>query len=162
MYKRWGRTPRHGTGKVYNTIMARCPEKYRVTILRRMMFRIAEEIAAGQRIQCLITGESVGQVASQTLESMSVIGSAIRMLLLRPLAGLDKTEIVEIAKKIRTYGISILPYEDCCSMFVPKHPATKPKLDIIVEAESKVDWEPLLREAIETVETLDIDATWLP
>ncbi|NLU48997.1 MAG: tRNA 4-thiouridine(8) synthase ThiI [Syntrophomonadaceae bacterium] len=147
---------------IQETIMARCPEKYRVTILRRMMFRIAEEIAAGQRIQCLITGDSVGQVASQTLESMSVIGSAIRMLLLRPLAGLDKTEIVEIAKKIRTYRISILPYEDCCSMFVPKHPATKPKLDIIVEAESKVDWEPLLREAIETVETLDIDATWLP
>ena len=147
---------------IQETIMARCPEKYRVTILRRMMLRVAEEIAVGQRIQCLITGESVGQVASQTLESMSVIGSVTRVLLLRPLAGLDKTDIVAIARKIGTYEISILPYEDCCSMFVPKHPATKPKLDIIVEAESKVDWEPLLREAVETVETLDVDATWLP
>ncbi|MGE5544445.1 MAG: tRNA uracil 4-sulfurtransferase ThiI [Bacillota bacterium] len=142
--------------EIQETIKERCPERFRVTLLRRLMLRISERIARRSHIQTLITGESVGQVASQTLESMTVIGDAIRMLVLRPLAGMDKIEISERAKNIGTYNISILPYDDCCSLFLPRHPVTKPQLNRVQEAEAVVDWEPLLDKAVNNLEIVEL------
>ncbi|MGE5405439.1 MAG: tRNA uracil 4-sulfurtransferase ThiI [Candidatus Saccharibacteria bacterium] len=141
---------------IQDTIVRQCPEQFRVTILRRMMLRIAEMVAKNNNIQTLITGESVGQVASQTLESMNVIGDAVRILILKPLCGFDKSEITDLAIRIDTYETSIQPYDDCCSLFLPKHPATKPRLEQVVEAENGVDWLPLLNEAMHSAECLKI------
>ena len=104
----------------------------------------------------MITGESLGQVASQTLESLIVTDDAVSMPILRPLIGMDKIEIIDIAKEIDTYETSILPYEDCCTIFVPKHPLTKPRLDRIREAETLVEGEELIKEAVANVEVIDI------
>lgn len=138
------------------SIIKQGPEKLRVTLLRRMMMRLAEKTAREQKAQVLITGDSVGQVASQTLESMGVISQAVSMLHLRPLCGMDKIEITSLARQIDTYDISILPYQDCCSLFVPRHPATRPHLDETLKAESRLDWEPLLEEAYQRREDLRI------
>jgi thiamine biosynthesis protein ThiI len=142
--------------EIQETIKEKCPERFRVTLLRRMMLRIAEEIARRHNFQTLITGESVGQVASQTLESMSVIGEATRMLILKPLAGMDKIEICQRAEHMRTYHISIQPYDDCCSLFLPRHPATRPELAQVLAAEEGVDWETLKRRAMEDLEFIKI------
>ncbi len=131
-----------------------CPPELGIILLRRMMLRLAEEISRRRRLQALVTGESLGQVASQTLESMAVIGKATPILILRPLLGMDKHEIVTRAEQIDTYGISIRPYEDCCTLFIPRHPATKPKLNRVIEAESALDIENLVAAALDTAETL--------
>lgn len=110
-------------------------------IMRRFMMKIAERIAKENRGQALITGESIGQVASQTIESLNVTNSAVDMPVFRPLIGMDKIEIMERAQKLGTYETSILPYEDCCTVFVPKHPTTRPKLENILAAEKALPVE---------------------
>ncbi|MEA4924651.1 MAG: tRNA uracil 4-sulfurtransferase ThiI [Syntrophomonadaceae bacterium] len=142
---------------IQDQIRENCPEEYRVTIMRRMMLRIAEQLASKDGAQVLITGESVGQVASQTIESMSTISQACSMLQLRPLACLDKVEIMEKARQIETYDISILPFEDCCSLFLPRHPATRPKLNSVLKAETGIDWSPLIEQAAAEVEVINLN-----
>jgi len=134
----------------------KCPENQTTILMRRYMMKIAERVAKRSRCQALITGESIGQVASQTVESLVVTNSAVEMPVFRPLVGLDKSEIIEIAEKIDTFETSILPFEDCCTVFVPKHPVTKPKLEDIEESEKLLDEEKLISEAIEKMETIDI------
>ncbi len=142
---------------IQDQIRENCPEEYRVTIMRRMMLRIAEQLAQKDGAQVLITGESVGQVASQTIESMKAISQACSMLQLRPLACLDKVEIMEKARQIETYDISILPFEDCCSLFLPRHPATRPKLNSVLKAETGIDWTPLIKQAVAEVEVINFN-----
>src|SRR5690554_4907127 len=137
-------------------IQQHCPRKYNITIMRRMMFRLAERIARKNGDQALITGESVGQVASQTLESMHVINEVTNLPVLRPLISMDKTEIMRIAREIGTYETSILPYEDCCTIFVPEHPVTKPKLEETLEAEKVLETEELIKDALDKSETMTI------
>ena len=133
-------------------IHEKCPEGLGTLITRRFMMRIAQEIAKQNECNALITGESLGQVASQTMESIVCTDAVCEMPVFRPLIGMDKTEIMDIAKRIGTYETSILPYEDCCTLFTPRHPVTKPKLDTMPKAESKLDIEALVREAVEGTE----------
>ena len=133
-------------------IHEKCPEGLGTLITRRFMMRIAQEIAKQNECNALITGESLGQVASQTMESIVCTDAVCEMPVFRPLIGMDKTEIMDIAKRIGTYETSILPYEDCCTVFTPRHPVTKPKLDTMPKAESKLDIEALVREAVEGTE----------
>ena len=133
-----------------------CPEEYLTIIMRRFMTKISEIIAKQCEASVLITGESLGQVASQTLQSMVVTSSVTDMLMLRPLSGLDKIEIMDYARKIGTYETSVLPYEDCCTLFVPKHPDTKPRMERIEIAEKKLDIEGLISAAVEGTEVVDI------
>ncbi|MDY5220967.1 MAG: tRNA uracil 4-sulfurtransferase ThiI [Eubacteriales bacterium] len=133
-------------------IHEKCPEGLGTLITRRFMMRIAQEIARQNECNALITGESLGQVASQTMESIVCTDAVCEMPVFRPLIGMDKTEIMDIAKRIGTYETSILPYEDCCTVFTPRHPVTKPKLDTMPKAESKLDIEALVREAVEGTE----------
>ena len=137
-------------------IYARCGESYAITIMRRMMMRIAEQVARDNHCLAIATGESVGQVASQTLESMVVINDVLHMPILRPVVCFDKEEIIEVAKNIGTYETSILPFEDCCTIFDPKNPVTKPKLDKCVELESRFDYESFIRDCLDTVETVTV------
>ncbi|MEE3342754.1 MAG: tRNA uracil 4-sulfurtransferase ThiI [Bacilli bacterium] len=130
---------------------------YMITIMRRMMYRIATSVMSKRKALVLINGESVGQVASQTLNSMSVINNVTSVPVIRPVACLDKLEIIDIAKKIGTYEISILPFEDCCTIFLPKHPVINPKLDKCIEYENNFDYEVLLKEAIDNMVTFDMD-----
>ena len=123
-------------------------EPYCITIMRRMMYRIADQICKNRKIKVISNGESIGQVASQTPESISVIGKVADTLILRPLCMMDKLEIIDIAKKIDTYEISILPYEDCCTIFDPKNPVTKPKEDKCLYYESLFDYQPMVDECI--------------
>ena len=124
-------------------------EPYCVTIMRRMMYRIADELCKARHINVITNGESIGQVASQTPESISVIARVADTLILRPLCMMDKNEIIDIAKNIDTYETSILPYEDCCTIFDPKNPVTKPKLEKCEYYESLFDFEPLVTKCIE-------------
>ena len=133
-------------------IHEKCPEGLGTLITRRFMMRIAQEIAKQNECNALITGESLGQVASQTMESIVCTDAVCEMPVFRPLIGMDKTEIMDIAKRIGTYETSSLPYEDCCTVFTPRHPVTKPKLDTMPKAESKLDIEALVREAVEGTE----------
>ena len=134
-------------------IRMNCPEPLYVTIMRRMMFRIAEAICEKERCSSIFTGENLAQVASQTIESIAVIEEVVSLPTLRPVITMDKTEIIEIAKKIGTYDISIRPYEDCCTIFVPKNPATKPKLWDAQRAEEALDnFEELIKQAVENSE----------
>jgi len=133
-----------------------CPEELRVTVMRRIMFRIAQRAAERAGALALVTGESLGQVASQTLESISVIQAATTLPVLRPLIGMDKTEITALARKIGTYEISIRPYEDCCALFVPRHPRTRPRREQVEEAERSMDVEALVEEALEKSQVLDL------
>ena len=134
---------------IQEQIVQNCPEEETTILVRRFMMRIAEELAAGNGCNMLITGENLGQVASQTAEALVVTDASVKMPVMRPLIGLDKTDIMDLAKDIGTYDKSIEPYEDCCTVFLPKHPATKPKLERILASESKLDCEGLIREAIE-------------
>ncbi len=127
-------------------------EPYAITIMRRMMFRISEQLAIKQNSLALVSGESLGQVASQTVENISVINDVVSMPVFRPLIGSDKLEIIDYSKKLDTYDISIEPYDDACTIFTPKNPVTKPKLDMCVEYESRFDWESLVEECVENVE----------
>lgn len=129
---------------------------YMITIMRRMMYRISEQMINKRKCLILINGESVGQVASQTLPSMRVINSVTNIPVIRPVACLDKLEIIDIAKKIDTYETSILPYEDCCTIFLPKHPVINPKLEKCITYEKSFDYQSLIEEAIQTSETISI------
>ena len=140
---------------IQETIYRFCPEDYMITIMRRMMYRIAHKFAKMHKIPIIVNGESVGQVASQTITSMSVINEVTNMPIIRPVACLDKLEIIEIAKKIGTYETSILPFEDCCTIFVPKHPVINPKLEKCVLAESKFNFNKMIDECIENIETIN-------
>ncbi len=134
-----------------------CPESYTITIMRRFMMRISEKLAEKHGALAIATGESLGQVASQTMESMYTINHVIQTPMIRPLIAMDKTEIVNISKKIGTYETSILPYEDCCTIFVPKSPVTRPKLEIAEKAEAKLDVENLVNWAVENTESIWIE-----
>lgn len=141
--------------RIQEEIHAKCAAELNVTLLRRFMYRIAERIAAKTGGKCLITGESLGQVASQTVEGMTSSNAVVTIPVLRPLVGFDKEEIVERSKKIGTYEISVQPFEDCCTVFLPEFPAIKPKLSFIGEEESKLDVEGLVEEALKTLEVVE-------
>ena len=134
--------------EIQESIYKYIDSEYCITIMRRMMYRITERLAKRNKCLAISNGESVGQVASQTLTSMSVINNVTNMPVIRPVACLDKLEIIQIAKKIDTYDISILPFEDCCTVFVPKHPVINPRLDKCIEYEKKFDYEPMIDRAI--------------
>jgi len=134
--------------EVQRTIQLQVPDAYRVIVMRRMMMRICEPLARQERAQALLTGESLGQVASQTIESIAAINSVTTLPVLRPLIGADKTEIVDRATEIGTYEISIRPYEDCCSLFLPAHPRTQPALDDVRIAEANLDIPTLVAGAL--------------
>jgi thiamine biosynthesis protein ThiI len=141
---------------IQEAIYKECNPEYCITIMRRMMYRIIEKLAKKNKGLVIINGESIGQVASQTLTSMSVINSVTNMPVIRPVACLDKLEIIDIAKKIDTYDISILPYEDCCTVFVPKHPVINPSLQECLLNEKKFDFEKMIDETVNQVETVVI------
>lgn len=134
-----------------------CPEEYLTLIMRRIMMRIAQQLAEENHCKALITGESLGQVASQTTEALGVTNDAVSMPVFRPLIGMDKVEITQIAERIGTYETSILPYEDCCTVFTPRHPVTKPKLTKVLEAQKKMPEDELVEKALAGVETIEID-----
>jgi len=137
---------------IQEAIHKNCPEEFMITLMRRFMMRIAERLAIQQGDQAIITGESLGQVASQTIESITSSNSVVTLPVLRPLIAFDKLDIIEIARKIDTYETSILPYEDCCTVFLPKYPAIKPNLERVKRAESKLDVDALIDEAFLKVE----------
>ena len=144
--------------KIQEAIHAHCNDSYMITILRRSMMRIAEKVAQKYGCGCLINGESLGQVASQTLESITVTNDVVKSLpVFRPLIGMDKQEIIDVSEKTGTYEISIQPYEDCCTVFLPESPVTRPTLHRSVEEESKIPaYEELLDEALENLEIIPI------
>ena len=133
-----------------------CPEEHMTLIMRRFMMKISERIAKQNKAMALITGESVGQVASQTLAALNVTNSVVSIPVLRPLIGMDKKEIVERSREIDTFNTSILPYEDCCTVFTPKHPTTNPKLVNIEKSEAKLDVEELIEKALAGIETITV------
>ena len=138
--------------KIQMEIHEKCPDEYTTLIMRRFMMRIAERVAITEKSEALITGESIGQVASQTMTALGTTDMVVNMPVFRPVIGFDKTEIIAIAEKIGTMETSSLPYEDCCTVFTPRHPATHPHLDIIEAAEAKLDMEALIQEAMEGIE----------
>ncbi|MFA9423966.1 MAG: tRNA uracil 4-sulfurtransferase ThiI [Sedimentibacter sp.] len=140
--------------EIHKAIKEFCKEEETTILARRFMMRIAEKIANENKMEMLITGESLGQVASQTMKSMIVIENAIEMSILKPLIGMDKTEIIERARNIGTYETSILPYDDCCSVFAPKHPLINPRLESILKSESKLNVEELIEICCSTLEIL--------
>ena len=142
--------------KLQEEIYKNCDSTYIITILRRMMYRISEQLANKNEQLVLINGESIGQVASQTLNSMRVINEVVKIPVIRPVACLDKLEIIEIAKKINTYETSILPYEDCCTIFVPRHPVINPKHEKCLKEEQKINYEQLIKESIENTMIINI------
>lgn len=131
--------------------------EYMITIMRRMMYRISEKVMRERNALVLINGESVGQVASQTLTSMEVINSVTNVPVIRPVACLDKLEIIDIAKKINTYETSILPFEDCCTIFLPKHPVINPKLDKAIEYEEYINYEEMIDKCVREREIITIE-----
>ena len=131
-----------------------CPANYMITIMRRFMMRIACRLAENTECSALVTGESLGQVASQTVESMTCTGDTATLPIFRPLIGFDKDEIMALAQKIGTYDTSILPYEDCCTVFLPKSPAIKPALESVRRAESVLDIDALVENAVNGAERL--------
>ncbi len=140
--------------EIQKEIKAKCPEDLGIILLRRMMLCLAEKLSAERALKALVTGESLGQVASQTLESIAVTEKATDMLILRPLLGMDKKEIIDRAVQIETYDISIRPYEDCCTLFLPRSPVTKPKLEAVVNQERKLDLHELTSKALKSLETV--------
>ena len=139
---------------IQEAIYKNVPHDYLVTIMRRMMYRISARVAYQNRCKILINGESIGQVASQTLTSMSVINEVVKMPVIRPVACFDKLEIIDISKKIGTYETSILPYEDCCTIFVPTHPVINPLKEKCEEYEALIPYEKLIEEAIQNKTTV--------
>lgn len=142
--------------KLQEEIYKKVDQNYVITIMRRMMYRITEKIAQKRNAEAIINGESVGQVASQTLTSMKVINSVTNLPVIRPVSCFDKLEIINIAKKIDTYNISILPYEDCCTIFVPKHPVINPNINFCIEMEKNIDYESLIKDILSNIETITI------
>jgi len=143
--------------EIQEEIYKKCDPNYMITIMRRMMYRISKKVMEKQGDLILINGESISQVASQTLSSMSVINSVINTPVIRPVACFDKLEIIDIAKKIGTYETSILPYEDCCTIFLPKHPVINPNLQKAINEENKIDYDILIDKAINNIESIKID-----
>ena len=142
---------------IQEEIHKKCNGEYMVTLLRRFMMRIAEIIAKKCGAQCLITGESLGQVASQTVEGITSSNSVVKYLpVLRPLCGFDKEEIIERSRYMGAYDISIQPYEDCCTLFLPKHPVIKPSIESILDEEKKLDVEKLIEDAVATLEVVSL------
>ena len=144
--------------EIQELIGKHCPEEYFTLIMRRFMMRISERLAKERNCGALITGESVGQVASQTLLALGVTDAVVNMPVLRPVIGMDKDEIIEISRKIDTFEISIEPYEDCCTVFTPKHPKTRPNIELVEQAESALDIEALVTAAVEGTEFKIIDS----
>ena len=142
---------------IQEAIRDNCPEEFFTLIMRRFMMEIAQSIAKHDGCGALITGENLGQVASQTMEAMTVTGAVVDIPVFMPLIGMDKEEIVTIARKIGTLETSILPYEDCCTVFTPKHPKTKPTLGQLIHAEEKLDRQTLIRQALEDVEKIKVN-----
>lgn len=142
--------------KVQEEILKKCPEELFTLIMRRFMMRVSEKIALKEHCLALITGESLGQVASQTLQAIVCTDSASEMPVFRPLIGMDKLEIIDISRKIDTFDISIEPYEDCCTVFTPKHPRTRPELKYIIEAENALDCDALIEECVNNVKLTKI------
>lgn len=140
--------------KIQEEIYRVSDESYAITIMRRMMFRLADRLAHRRGCPAISSGESVGQVASQTLESMYTINEVTKLPVLRPVVAMDKVDIIKLARKIDTFDISIRPFEDCCTIFAPKNPKTKPSLSKAVEYESKFDYESLINEALDNVEVI--------
>ena len=140
--------------KIQEKIYEVSDESYAITIMRRMMFRLASELAKRRNCMAFSSGESIGQVASQTLESMNVINEVTNMPVIRPLVATDKLDIIELARKIDTYEISIRPFEDCCTIFAPKNPKTKPSLEKAKEYEAKFDYESMIKEALDNIEVI--------
>lgn len=138
-------------------IYEKCPEDLLTIIMRRIMMKVTERIARNNKSAALVTGESIGQVASQTLESLGVTDCATVFPVMRPLIGMDKEEIIEIARKIGTFDTSVLPYEDCCTVFVPKHPKIKPVLSFVEQAESVLDIEEIIETCVRETETMYIE-----
>ena len=143
--------------EIQEEIRRACPEDHFTLIMRRFMMRIAQAVADRCGAKALVTGECLGQVASQTMEAMAVTRAVTMKPILQPLVGMDKEEIVQIARKIGTFETSILPYEDCCTVFTPRHPRTKPRLEDVEQAESALDIAALVREAVDGVERIWID-----
>ena len=136
-------------------IRDKCPEEHLTLVMRRFMMQISQKIAEKRGCQALVTGESIGQVASQTMSALAVTDDAVSIPVFRPLIGMDKEEIVEISRNIDTFETSILPYEDCCTVFTPKHPTTKPKIEKIVMSQNLLDCERLINEAVEGTEIVE-------
>ncbi|MDD6679584.1 MAG: tRNA 4-thiouridine(8) synthase ThiI [Firmicutes bacterium] len=145
-----------GFTEIQEAIRDNCPEEFFTLIMRRFMMEIAQRIAKQDGCGALITGENLGQVASQTMEAMTVTGAVVDIPVFMPLVGMDKEEIVTIARRIGTLETSILPYEDCCTVFTPKHPKTKPTLGQVLHAESRLDRESLIARALENVEKITV------
>ena len=143
--------------KIQEEIYKNCHSNYVITIMRRMMYRIMEKIVNKYDGCVIVNGESIGQVASQTLTSMRVINDVTSIPVIRPVACLDKLEIIDIAEKIDTYETSILPYEDCCTVFVPKHPVINPTIEASRIEESKFNYEEMIEEAVDSIETIEIN-----
>lgn len=137
-------------------IKEKCPPEQLTLIMRRFMMAIAEKVAKKTGAKALVTGESIGQVASQTVEALCVTNNAVNIPVFRPVIGMDKEEIVEISRKIGAFETSVLPYEDCCTIFTPKHPLTKPKLDNIIKSESLLDFDKLVDDAIVGIEIIEV------
>ena len=141
---------------IQEEIRDKCPEEYFTLIMRRFMMRIAEKIALDNGARGIVTGENLGQVASQTMEAMLVTGAVAELPIIQPLIGFDKEQIIQLARKIGTFETSILPYEDCCTVFTPRHPRTKPRLHDVEKAESALDVDALVREAITGTERIPV------
>jgi thiamine biosynthesis protein ThiI len=142
--------------EIQETIVQNCPKDQLTIIMRRQMMKAAEKIASSNGSQALVTGESIGQVASQTMEGLTATNAAVDIPVFRPLIGMDKEEIVEYSRGIGTYNISIQPYTDCCTIFVPKHPQTKPKVENIEKSEEKVNFDELINNGIDNLETITV------
>ena len=145
-----------GFTEIQEAIRDNCPEEYFTLIMRRFMMEIAMKLAKGDGCGALITGENLGQVASQTMEAMTVTGAVVDIPIFMPLIGFDKEEIVTIARKIGTFETSVLPYEDCCTVFTPKHPKTKPTIAQLIDAERKLNREELICRALENIERIKV------
>ena len=145
-----------GFTQIQEAIRDHCPEEYFTLIMRRFMMRISQRIAKEHGCRALVTGENLGQVASQTMEAMNVTGAVVDMPVFMPLIGMDKEEIVTIARKIGTMETSILPYEDCCTVFTPRHPKTKPVLSEVERVEARLDVEALIEQAMENTEKITV------
>ena len=141
---------------IQEEIRDKCPEEYFTLIMRRFMMRIAQRIALDNNAKAIVTGENLGQVASQTMEAMASTQAVLQLPVLQPLIGMDKEEIVRLARKIGTFETSILPYEDCCTVFTPRHPRTRPKLREVEAAESALDVDALVEEAVKGIEKVTV------
>ncbi len=142
--------------RIQMEIHEKCAEEYTTLIMRRYMMRIAERVANLEHSNGLVTGESIGQVASQTMQALQCTNEVVSLPVYRPLIGFDKQEIIDVARKIGTFETSSLPYEDCCTVFTPRHPATKPKMEKILEGEALLDSETLIQDAMDNIEIVDV------